>query len=74
MNVAIDDLQTNLSAIVRMVKSGKTVSLIEHGKEIAQMVPVQSSQAEALQELAKLSETAVIHDVLSPIDTAWEAT
>jgi len=63
-----------MSEFLQQVKSGKIIRLMYRGDEIARVVPPNFAQKAARQELETLRETAVVGDVLSPIDETWAST
>ncbi len=50
--VGIREFKNNLSAYLKQVKAGATLTITEHGEPIGQLVPVQKSLEARLQELA----------------------
>ena len=73
-SVAISEFRANMSAILQQVQNGEIVSLTQRGTEIARLVPPDFVQFAARQRLEELRSTAVVGDVLSPIDDQWEVT
>ena len=71
-SVAISEFRANMSAILQQVRNGEIISLTQRGAEIARLVPPDFVQIAAQQRLEELRKTAVIGDVLSPIDEEWE--
>jgi len=52
LQVGVKELKDNLSAYLRQVKAGVTVTITEHGQPIGRLSPVRRSVEERLQELA----------------------
>jgi prevent-host-death family protein len=73
ISVAISEFRANMSAILQQVQNGEIISLTQRGTEIARLIPPDFVQLAAQQQLEALRETAVVGDVLSPIDEDWEA-
>ena len=71
-SVAISEFRANMSAILQQVQNGEIISLTQRGTEIARLVPPDFVQLATQQRLEELRKTAVIGDVLSPIDEEWE--
>jgi len=71
-SVAISEFRANMSAILQQVRNGEIISLTQRGTEIARLVPPDFVQLATQQRLEELRKTAVIGDVLSPIDEEWE--
>jgi antitoxin (DNA-binding transcriptional repressor) of toxin-antitoxin stability system len=61
-----------MSAILQQVQNGEIISLTQRGTEIARLVPPDFVQLAARQQLEELRKTAIVGNVLSPIDDQWE--
>ncbi len=72
--VAISDFRANMSAVLKKVQSGEVISLTQRGTEIARLMPPTISQRLARQQLEEIRKTAIVGDVLSPIDVDWDIT
>ena len=55
------------------MQNGEIVSLLLRGKEIAKIVPPDYAQATAKEELKALRQSAIVGDLLAPIDDQWHA-
>lgn len=75
ITVGISEFRANLNKFLQKVQDGEIISLTSRGNEIAKLVPTNYAQSSAREALRKLGETAVIYDVLSPIedDADWGA-
>jgi antitoxin (DNA-binding transcriptional repressor) of toxin-antitoxin stability system len=71
--IGVSEFRANMSAFLQQVQSGNVILLMYRGQAIAKLVPPDYAQYAARQELKLLRETAVIGDVLSPLDDEWEA-
>jgi antitoxin (DNA-binding transcriptional repressor) of toxin-antitoxin stability system len=71
IDVPVSEFRANMNAILQLVKDGEIVSLLLRGEEIAKIVPPDYARIEARKALDKLSETATVGDVLSPIGEQW---
>ena len=69
--IAVSKLRSNLMKVLKEIKSGTSVDITSRGKVVARLVPPDFTRDAARQKLEALSKTAVIHDVLSPIDEIW---
>ncbi|MCB0064513.1 MAG: type II toxin-antitoxin system prevent-host-death family antitoxin [Caldilineaceae bacterium] len=49
--IGIRELKNNLSAYLKQVKAGATLTITDHGEPIGQLVPIQKSVEARLQEL-----------------------
>lgn len=52
LHVGVKELKDNLSAYLRQVKAGATVTITEYGQPIGRLAPIQKSLEARLQELA----------------------
>jgi len=73
LSIGVSEFRTNMSEFLQQVKSGKVIQLMYRGNEIAKVVPPDFAQIAARQELEILRETAVVGNVLSPINEPWSA-
>jgi prevent-host-death family protein len=71
--IAVSDLRANLMNILKDIEHGTSIDITSRGKVIAKLVPPENSQITAQKKLAELAKTAVINDIISPIDEQWEA-
>jgi len=71
--IGVSEFRANMSTFLQQVQSGNVIRLMYRGQEIAKLVPPDYAQYAARQELKLLRETAVVGDVLSPLDDEWEA-
>lgn len=71
--IAISELRANLMKVLKEIKTGAIINITSRGKVIAKLVPPHDTVNNAREKLNKISKTAVIKDILSPIDTHWTA-
>ncbi|NHQ61236.1 type II toxin-antitoxin system prevent-host-death family antitoxin [Chlorobium sp. BLA1] len=71
--IAVSELRSNLKKVMQRVEHGETVEVTSMGKVVAHIVPPVDTQKIARMKLKEISGTAVLHDVLSPVDEQWEA-
>lgn len=71
--IAVSDLRANLMQILKRIEAGATIVITSRGREIARLVPPDDKASNARKALAELRKTAIIGDVLSPIDEEWVA-
>jgi len=72
-SIAVSYLRANLMKVLDQIKKGAQVQITSHGKVIAKLVPADQSQSTAKKELLKIGNTALIGDIISPIDESWKA-
>lgn len=73
ISIGISEFRANMNAILQKVQQGEVITLTLRGAEIARLVPPDYARLAARQELEQLRQTAVIGDVLSPVDDSWDA-
>ena len=56
-----------------LVQQGEQINVTSKGNLMATLTPPVSQQDAAKTKLAKLAKTAVIHDVISPLEDNWNA-
>ena len=71
--IGISEFRANMSAILQRVQNGEIISLRVHDTEVAKLVPPDYTQIAARQQLEALRHTAVVGDLLSPLDEPWDA-
>ncbi len=70
--VAISELRANLMKFINEVKNGSSIKVTSRGKIVAKIVPPDISKKNAIKELKELRKTAILKDVVSPIDENWK--
>ncbi len=73
-DVSVTELRQNLAHYVARVQAGETVRIVVHGQIVGRIEPERNSKAAARKRLAQLRKTAHLGDLISPIDTEWNAT
>jgi len=71
--IAVSELRANLMNVLKKIKHGSVVDITSRGEVVAKLVPPDYSRTEAKSKLKELSKTAVLGDVVSPVDTKWES-
>jgi len=71
--VSISELRANLLKYLTLVQQGEQISVTSKGRVLATLNSPVSQQDAAKAKLGKLAETAVIHDVISPVEDSWDA-
>jgi antitoxin (DNA-binding transcriptional repressor) of toxin-antitoxin stability system len=72
-NVSISEFRANLLKYLMLVQQGEQINVTSKGNLMATLTPPVSQQDAARTKLRKLAKTAVIHDVISPIEDKWDA-
>ena len=72
-SIAVSELRANLMKILKSIEQGSSLDITSRGRVVAKLVPPDYSKKIAQQKLKQLRKSAKIYDVISPIDTQWEA-
>ncbi len=70
--VAVSEFRANLVSFLKRVERGEVLALTSRGHEVAKIIPPDNKTENAKDALKKLRKTALIGDVLSPIENEWE--
>jgi prevent-host-death family protein len=70
--IAASKLRENLMKILKQIEKGSSILITSRGRPVAQLNPPPGAAKQARDALADLSRTAVIGDIVSPIDEPWE--
>lgn len=73
IQMGVSEFRANMNKILQQVQNGEVVSLLLRGNEVAKLVPPNFARTAARQELEELRRSAVVEDVLSPVDEEWQA-
>jgi prevent-host-death family protein len=71
--IAVSEFRANLMAVLKTIEGGAAIAITSRGREIARLMPPEDSMTRARRELNRLRKTAIIKDVLSPLQEEWEA-
>ncbi|MEZ4730385.1 MAG: type II toxin-antitoxin system Phd/YefM family antitoxin [Caldilineaceae bacterium] len=71
--IGISEFRSNMSAILQRVQQGEIISLLVRETEVAKLVPPDYARLAARQQLEDLRQTAVVGDLLAPLDESWDA-
>ena len=72
-NVNISEFRANLLKYLTLVQQGGHINVTSKGQVLASLTPPVSQQEAARTRLGLLAETALMHDVVSPIGASWNA-
>lgn len=72
IQVNISEFRSNLLKYLKNVQLGEQINVTSKGTLLATVVPPVNQRDAAKAELSKLAKTAVIHDVVSPVETDWD--
>ncbi|MBD3375790.1 type II toxin-antitoxin system prevent-host-death family antitoxin [candidate division KSB1 bacterium] len=71
--IAVSELRANLMSVLKEIQHGSSVNITSRGVVVAKLVPPDYSQENARKKLLEIGKSAKIGDIVSPIDTQWEA-
>ncbi len=72
-SVTISEFRSNLLKYLKNAQHGEQINVTSKGTPLATLAPPVSQHKNAKTRLRNLAKTAVIHDVLSPIEGSWDA-
>ena len=70
--IAASKLRENLMKILKQIEKGSSILITSRGRPVAQLSPPPESASKAQEALTDLSKTAVIGDIVSPMNEPWE--
>ena len=70
--IAVSEFRANLLSFLKRVEKGEVIALTSRGHEVAKIIPPDNKAENARNALKKLRKTAIVGDVLSPIEDEWE--
>jgi len=71
--IAVSKLRENMVLFLKKVQQGKSITITSRGNEIAMLVPIENKMEASKNALKQLRKTAVVGDVVSPIEEDWKA-
>jgi prevent-host-death family protein len=71
--VPVSRLREKLTVFLKKVRNGQSITITSRGYDLAKLVPLEDRMEKSRKTLKQLAKTAVIGDVLSPVDEQWEA-
>lgn len=72
LTVGVNQLRKDFGQFLRRVQSGELVIITVRGHKVAQLMPFNETRQQAREALQQLRKTAIIGDVVSPLDEEWE--
>jgi len=72
--IAVSQFRANLLGFLKKVERGEVITLTSRGHDVAKIIPPDNKMESARHALLSLRKSAIINDVLSPIDEEWMAT
>ena len=71
--IAVSDFRTHLNKFLRKVARGEEIVLTSRGYTVAHLLPPSKKSDEAKQKLKALRSKCHLGDIVSPIETEWDA-
>ena len=71
--IAVSEFRSNLMKVLKEIESGSTVNITSRGKVVAKLIPPDDRKKTARDKLKTIGQSAVLHDIISPVDEKWEA-
>jgi len=71
--VGVSKLRENLTIFLKKAQKGQSITITSRGHDLAKLVPLDDRIEKSRQILKQLGDTAVLGDILSPVEEQWEA-
>ena len=71
--INVSTLRENLAEYIGKAQKGQSFTITSRGHELAMLTPAKNRKKHAAEQLKKLGKTAIIGDIISPIDANWKA-
>ena len=71
--INISDFRANLLKYLEIANLGEQITVTSNGKLLATIVPPVNQKELARAKLDSLAKVANVHDVISPINSDWDA-
>jgi prevent-host-death family protein len=71
--IAVSELRANIMKVIKKIEQGTSINITSRGNVVARLVPPENTKEMAKTELKKVSKNAVIGDIISPVDSDWDA-
>ncbi len=71
--ICISELRKNLQLMLKKAAAGESLTVTSRGKKLAMIVPVKKNNNNSEKILKALRNTAIIDDILSPVQEDWDA-
>jgi prevent-host-death family protein len=72
-SIGVSKLRENMVLFLNKVQQGESITITSRGAEIAMLIPVKKKEEASRNALKQLRKTAVVGDVVSPIEEEWKA-
>jgi prevent-host-death family protein len=72
-SIGVSKLRENMVLFLNKVQQGESITITSRGTEIAMLIPIQNKKEVSRNALKQLRKTAIVGDVVSPIEEEWKA-
>ena len=72
-SIGVSRLRENMVQFLNKVRQGQSITITSRGTEIAMLIPIKRKKEVSRNALKQLRKTAVVGDVVSPIEEDWKA-
>jgi prevent-host-death family protein len=72
-SIGVSKFRENIMLFLNKVKQGQKITITSRGTEIAMLIPIKDNKEASRNALKQLRKTAVVGDVVSPIEEEWKA-
>ena len=72
-SIGVSKLRENMVLFLNKVQRGESITITSRGTEIAMLIPIKKKEELSRKALKQLRKTAVVGDVVSPIEEEWNA-
>ena len=73
MDINITDFRANLLKYLKLAQLGEEIVITSKGKPLVNITPPTEQKEMALKKLKNIAKTAMIGDVITPINNNWDA-
>ena len=71
--IAVSDFRARLNHFLKKVGEGQEIILTSRGQEVAHLTPPLKAKKKFKAQLLKLRSRCHVGDIVSPIETEWDA-
>ncbi len=72
-SIGVSKLRENMVLFLNKVQQGESIAITSRGTEIAMLIPIKNKKEVSRNALKQLRKTAIVGDVVSPIEEEWKA-
>lgn len=69
--ITVSYLRSNLKAVLKSVETGQKILIESHGREIAEIKPIENKQMAARLKLLEIGKITQMGDLVSPTGEKW---